>query len=281
MIEVLRVVQRKGNMMRKLVALLMIFSWVVFSGSSYSAITQQRLPNETFQHAKNRVKDDLSQYNSNVLLIKDTPLRKKVPVNEINFSRVPELDSYQELIYMFHLIRDSRYLYLKDNPQFARRISWLYPDDGCFARAALSSMKLNETQIIRPVKIFAFGELVVQTPYAPSGAVSWWYHVAVVIRYMGVIYVLDPAINNQVPILVEDWFNTMGSVANLKGVVCNSYAYDPFDDCFRATDKSDQRARNDQLIYLHKEWNRMGRLGFDPVIILGDNPPWIPEYLNK
>ena len=267
---------REGKMMRKLIGFLMCIPLAIFSGTSYSAISQKRLPNETFQQALNRVKDSAAQIKNNLLHVKDTPLGKKVPVEEIDFSIAPVIVSYQELVHMFHLIRDTRFLHVEESPDFPRRISWLYPDDGCFARAALSGMKLHDEELIRPAKIFAFGQLVVQTPYSSSGSVSWWYHVAPVVNYMGDNYVLDPALNSQTPLLVEDWFNIMGINAHLKGVVCNVYAYDPFDDCFKATAKSDKHARSDQLKYLLKEWNRMSYLGLDPVVLLGENPPWIP-----
>jgi hypothetical protein len=274
-------VYREGSMMRKVFAFLMVFLLVLCSFTLHSTISQKRFPNETFQQALNRVKEH-SPLNKNTLpLVKDTPLGKKVLVKDIDFSMVPALLTYQELEHMFHVIRDSRFLYVNETPDFSRRISWLYPDDGCFARAALSGVKLNDEALVRPIKIFAFGTLEVQTPYASSGSVSWWYHVASVVSYMGAYYVLDPALNAQAPLLVEDWFNLMSTNTNLKGVVCNAYAYDPFDDCFKATAKSEQHAQKDQLKYLVKEWHRMNYLGLDPVKLLGENPPWIlePYYL--
>ena len=267
---------KKEDKMRNFVALFTVISLLQISVASYSGISQHRLPNENFQHALDRSKESLSHHKKLMLRSKDTPVGKKVPVKEIDYSKVPVIINYQELVHMYQLIRDTRFLYLNENPDFARRISWLYPDDGCFARAALSGMKLTNEQLIRPVKIFAFGNLVVQTPYASAGSVSWWYHVALVLNYMGAYYVLDPALNNQTPLLAEDWFQMMGNADNLKGTVCNAYAYDPFDDCFKATDKSDVKAQKDQLIYLKKEWNRMNYLGFDPKVVLGTNPPWMP-----
>lgn len=261
--------------MRNKFALLMLFPMILFSSASHSAISQQRAPDETFQQALNRAETDRADQ---MIFIRDTPIKRKTVISEINFSMAPEVSTFDELIQMFYLIRDSRFLYSKNNPDFSRRISWLYPDDGCFARASLSGMKLDDKKLIRPMKIFAFGDLAIETPYSPSGSVSWWYHVAGVVRFMGANYVLDPALNPYTPLLVEDWFIQMGNTESLTGVVCNSFTYDPFDDCFKATKKSDQHAQRDQLIYLNKEWNRLASLGLDPVILLGTNPPWIPEY---
>jgi hypothetical protein len=72
----------------------------------------------------------------------------------------------------------------------------------------------------------------------------------------------------------SDWFNKMGDIEKLQGVVCNEYTYDPFDYCFKATHQSDARARKDQSEYLKREWSRVQTLGFEPTKILGDNPPW-------
>nr|WP_241480429.1 protein-glutamine glutaminase family protein [Legionella norrlandica] len=118
-----------------------------------------------------------------------------------------------------------------------------------------------------------------QTPYSINGSVRWWYHVSTVVNYMNSIYVLDPAVNAEGPILIEEWYNTIGITDEMEAVVCNPYTYDPFDRCYDATDKSD-KALKDQLRYLEKEWDRMEFLGFDPIILLGNNPPWIVQLLS-
>lgn len=259
--------------MEKLLGGLLLMASVMYCGFSNAIISQKRYPSETLQQALMRVK--YSEHHTNDILIPNvTPLEKKGSITSLDFSSVPSVISYEELNHMFHIIRDSRFLYSKDNPDFSRRISWLYPDDGCFARAALSGIKISEEQLTRPAKIFVFGELVVQTPYAVSGSVYWWYHVAGLVRYMEAFYVLDPALNSQAPLLLDDWFHIMGSTATLEGVVCNAYVYNPFDDCYAATEHSERRAQRDQSVYLKKEWNRMTVLGFDPVTILGKAPPW-------
>ncbi|CEG57089.1 protein-glutamine glutaminase family protein [Legionella fallonii] len=261
--------------MKKLVFNLILIGLFAFCSTSYSVISQKRFPNETFQQALNRIKEHNEKNKKRTFYLKDTPERTKVPISQIDFSSAPEVSTHEELLRMFYLIRDSRFLYLEDNPDFSRRISWLFPDDGCFARAALAGMKLNENQLIRPAKIFTFGNLAVQTPYSSEGAVYWWYHVAEIVRYMDSYYVLDPALDSHEPLLVDDWFHMMGKDPDLEGVVCNVYTYGPFDDCLKATTDSDKSAQSDQLVYLQYEWERMGELGFDPVLVLGENPPWL------
>ncbi len=255
------------------------FICIVLSTTAYSqGVSQKRLPDESFQNAVERVSRDL-QKNVKKLHVKATPLNKKVPIKDLDFSKVTEVKTYKELQNMFQIIRDSRFLKTKDNPDFARRISWLYPDDGCYARAAIAGVRLSSNNIARPLKIFAFGSLEVNTPYALEGSVSWWYHVALVVKYMDSYYVLDPSLNSKKPILFEEWYNMMGHVTALKGVICNAYAYDPFDSCFEAKKDSDRKALEDEQVYLREEWLRIKALGFDPVLFLGKNPPWGDQIL--
>lgn len=261
--------------MKKLVFNLIFIALFTFCSTSYSAISQKRLPNESFQNVLNRMKADDVKNKNQVARAKMTPERAKVSINNIDFSLVPEVSTHEELLRMFYFVRDIRFLHLDDNPEFSRRISWLYPDDGCFARAALAGMKLGENNLVRPAKIFAFGNLAVQTMYSREGAVYWWYHVAEIVRYMDAYYVIDPALNNREPLLVENWFHLMGEEADLQGAVCNPYTYGPFDDCLKATQESDKPAQSDQLIYLQYEWDRMSELGFDPQLVLGESPPWL------
>lgn len=251
--------------MNKLLGVLVFF----ICSFAYSGISQQRSPTETFQQIIGSI------YKENPhMWLREHPLNKKVPIKEIDYSLAPQVQSYDELIRMFYLIRDTRFLYQKNMPDFARRISWLYPDDGCFARAAMSGIKLRSEHYIRPAKIFVFGDLILQTPYSAAGAVYWWYHVASIVNYMGTLYVLDPALKDDGPMPVQDWYNRLGAESDLSGVVCNEYTYDALDYCFQATLKSDEHASQDQINYLKKEWDRINILGYDAQLILGDSPPW-------
>lgn len=252
--------------MRLLLAFIVLIPSVLWATPDLLNISPHRAADESIQDVLGRVKLD------NVG--RETPINKKVPINQIDFSLAPKVVTYAELLQMFYVIRDARFLYEQTKPQFARRISWLYPDDGCFFRAAMSSVKLEDDHLIRPAKIFAFGNLMISTPYSSAGAVYWWYHVAGVVNYMGSFYVLDPALNSASPILVDDWYSMMGSSNNVQGVVCNAYTYAPYDECYKANNVSDKRARKDQAEFLKREWDRLNSLGYEPLEMLGDNPPW-------
>ncbi|CAM2868565.1 protein-glutamine glutaminase family protein [Legionella worsleiensis] len=260
--------------MKILFSLLMLFPFFVFSGSSDLLVSSKRAPHESFSQAIKRVEASIPDSQRKSLLARETPVSKKVPVQQMDFSTVPVVVTYEEMMNLFQLIRDTRYLYVDDKPDFARRISWLYPDDGCFARAALSAFKIEQDYWVKPAKIFVFGDLVLQTSFAPDGFVSWWYHVSTAVNYMGSIYVFDPALNPERPLLVEEWFSKMGDHRELDGVICNSYTYAPFDNCGQITKVNEERAVKDEAGYLKREWNRMSVLGFDPEVLLGNNPPW-------
>ena len=176
----------------------------------------------------------------------------------------------------FKKLRDVRWLTTEDHPDFLRRSSWLYPDDGCFARAALVIMNLSHWKIPVPNKIFVFGDLEVKTPNSQSGSVSWWYHVAPIVTVNGQKYVLDPAIEPLRPLKLEEWLSKMSSdVSTLEVSICQSGSYMPSDFCDKVTDGSEATAAQDQISYLGDEWSRLELLRRDPTADLGDTPPWL------
>nr|WP_241480430.1 protein-glutamine glutaminase family protein [Legionella norrlandica] len=120
----------------------------IFCSLANSTVSQKRFPEETFQEAITRV----TANEPKMLIAKGTPLSRKVPLQRMDYSIVPTVSSYEELLYMFNMIRDTRFLYSPEKPDFERRISWLYPDDGCFARAALSRAKLENEHLVAPAK---------------------------------------------------------------------------------------------------------------------------------
>lgn len=86
-------------------------------------------------------------------------------------------------------------------------VPFMYPEDGCYARAHAMS-RLLDGEGVESVKVFVEGDLRVETDNSPKGYVSWWYHVAPVVRVRDgenfVNMVFDPSIFDR-PVPVEEW----------------------------------------------------------------------------
>ncbi|HTM63041.1 MAG TPA: protein-glutamine glutaminase family protein [Gammaproteobacteria bacterium] len=199
----------------------------------------------------------------------------------------PNLKIIQE---NFEKIRDIRYFNDSEFSGFKRRISWLYPDDGCWTRATAVIKDLfgpfnnPVNNYERPSKIFAFGNLCVNTDNHPAGYVSWWYHTAPVVRDASTnqVYVIDPAVNSKNPLTVEQWMSAISanngrcghgnSVSQFN--ICNGYGTNPGSNCnssFAEEESTDMQ----QPGYQYSERSRMSELGRDANKVLGDNPPWL------
>lgn len=185
-------------------------------------------------------------------------------------------NSQAEMKINFEKFRDYRFLDRDGHPDFKRRSSWLYPDDGCFARAALAILNLANWHTAVPKKIYVFGDLTVDTKNSPYGQVTWWYHVAPLIEIAGQKYVLDPAVEPKNALRLEDWLARMSKNPDaLEVAVCGSGAYTPYDACQKETDGIESMAISEQGMFLDAEWSRLEELGRNPVSELGDLPPWL------
>lgn len=203
-----------------------------------------------------------------------TVLQAGVRRGGLDPSRIPEV-SREELALRFQEIRDARPL--KDGENRDRRLTWLYPDDGCYARAEIAVHLLESSRRAVPLKVFAFGNLSVKTENHPHGWISWWYHVAPVLRVEGIAYVLDPAIEPRRPLSVDEWIARMGD-GPIGVSYCASHAYDPDSPCATSETSQKNRAVRDVSPFLGSEWNRLLEMGRDPAAELGEHPPWIrPE----
>src|SRR5262249_15475230 len=155
---------------------------------------------------------------------------------------------------------------------FIRRPSWLYPDEGCWARAALLGQRFRNSGLKRPFKVFVFGNLRLKTKNSPEGLVNWWYHVVVGALVDKTLVVFDPAIEPKKPLPLKEWLLTMTPSINKVTVsLCHPSTYTPGSVC-RSPDPHDELdAVSDQLGYLPYEWDRLLVLGRDPAQELGDN----------
>lgn len=239
-----------------------------------------RFRGESFNQAFQRYQKRIVQFGGRPRRFDGAPTASQaaVPFESLAHDRIPNwnLDANRAL-QAFRTIRDLRFIQDGAHPGFVRRSTWMYPDDGCFARAALMVMNLEQLKIVSPAKIFIFGDLTVKTVNSPNGDVSWWYHVAPIVRVAQQEFVLDPAISPERPLPLNDWIRTMranGDLSGTKFAICQSHSYVPSDACY-GTAKDDARAMVDQQSYLPLEWERLEELKRNPGRELGDFPPWL------
>lgn len=195
-----------------------------------------------------------------------------------NSYEVKEWPSYQELKRAFEFVRD--YEFLIDPiqfPAFTRRVTWLYPDDGCYIRAALARQLLKAANFKELSRIFIFGNLSVRSNNSPNGWVNWWYHTALAARVGSQVYIFDPAINYHEPMKVQDWVSAQGKnyVNSFKVSTCKSTTFLPNSNCLVFDEQDDEVKFEWKTELLRLEWRRQLLLGRDPSMVLGPAPPWI------
>lgn len=259
---------------------LFVYLWIAFyiysHAGTYTATAMMhsayRGPNESAQSAFQRYRQRLANHGVRRIL-EDTPLGKAVPLSMLTFEHVPGYSTGTVATQVFAKLRDERFI--KDTTHaMLRRSSWLFPDDGCFARAALAVQNIQQWAMPVPAKLFIFGNLTVRTPNSPNGSVSWWYHVVPVVMVGQQPVVFDPAINPSAPLLLKDWVKTM--VPEEKSAtfsICHPSSYSPASPC-TVESNSSLPALDHQVEYLKMEWQRLLDLKRDPTKELADHPPW-------
>jgi hypothetical protein len=180
----------------------------------------------------------------------------------------------------FASLRDQRTLRQRGSvsdlpPDFPRRISWMYPDDGCYARAHLMTHKSYAK--IPMMKLFIFGSLHAKTSNHPQGYVDWWYHVAPIVRIGDVMFILDPAIEPERPLTLDEWIDRCGGRSRVTGLsICSNESYSPFSTCSGSSGRTSEDAAKSTVegTFLMAEYERQKRLKRQPSKVLGDQPPW-------
>ncbi|MGE9745438.1 protein-glutamine glutaminase family protein [Bdellovibrio bacteriovorus] len=252
--------------MRALFVSLMILS---ASATAMAGLSSIRHSGESFEAARQRSTPVWELFGRG-----SYPDRMKKPMKELNIQDIPDVGSYADLEREFKYVRDTRFI--ADAEPFARRLTWMYPDDGCYARAELAATELVEHQFTTPKKIFVFGNLYAPTQNAPGGSVSWWYHVAVTYRVGNEVYVFDPAINPEKPVTLVEWNKAVGGEkSQVQYTICSHKTFDPGSDCLNPRALSEQEAISEQKNFLSLEWNRLLDLDRDPEKELGNEPPWL------
>lgn len=261
--------------------LLLFFMFLGFSPSLHAktiGLSPTRLFSENYEDARDRhfstIISGWSSRHNPTFFKSNTAERKKQPLEFLNLEAIPELSSSIELQKKFEFIRDTRFLET-ENPNFPRRLTWLFPDDGCYARAEVAKNNLADQAVTIPKKIFVFGNLSVQTVNSPYGSVQWWYHVAITYRVNRDVYVLDPALEPHRPLSIHEWNILVGGETNkVRYTICHANTFDPMADCGGADAITPQQAIDEQKSFLNSEWDRLLELDRDPNKELGEFPPW-------
>lgn len=278
----------------KFLILLLLLSTQAFAKPVPS---QKRLPNENYEQAVKR-------YYMQLQLAEEQPqpddvYSTSIPLKDVDDKfkeRLPEFASLDLFKEAFTWSRDLRFMDDPDFENFPRRISWLYPDDGCFARAQVAQKKIREQfEGSQLGKVFAFGNLNVKTKNSPDGEVSWWYHVVPAARIENEVWVLDAAIDPKKPLTLEQWIAHMTPTQKrnkkqpqpepqpqrLFVNFCKDETYSPSDSCLKPDEMTLESAINSQAGYLIAERERLNDLERNPDEELGDNPPWTKQKKKR
>ncbi len=84
-----------------------------------------------------------------------SPYDARIPLAQLKMKDIPDVGSYADLEREFQYIRDTRFME-SDYTTIPRRPTWLYPDDGCYARAEVSRLQLEKTSLRCSKKIICF-----------------------------------------------------------------------------------------------------------------------------
>jgi hypothetical protein len=239
-------------------------------------ISETRSENEDWNEALTRELKKLSALQRASSDSSASVIRSAKPYSpDMNVATLPEwTGSSEALMRVFLNLRDERH-YSDPNRNFKRRATWLYPRDGCYVRATHSAQSAARSGYVRPGKVFAFGSLRFASRFASGGVVYWSYHVAAAYRNGRTTLILDPALNPAGPIDLAKWISKMHQGASgLKLSVCDSYAYGIYHPCTGGGPSQERSFSTHMRKFLPLEWSNVRARGFDPMKVLGDDPPW-------
>lgn len=159
-------------------------------------------------------------------------------------------------------------IYSNPNPgDYKRKAPWLYPIDGCYAKAAHVAAQASARGYARPGKVFAFGRLRYDSPYSRRGRVWWSYHVAAAYHIGPTVYVIDPMINGSAAMTLNQW---LGQISNnpssVRVKLCDANAYSPSSRC-RGSNGNGAYLGHIRYV-LQREYSNLKNLGLSPSKLL-------------
>lgn len=209
----------------------------------------------------------------------------------LSFANVPTW-SEADILAQFAATRDRRYMTKSPSSTFQRRIAWLFPEDGCYARAEQVNAQIAQTGRVKPHKLFAIGDwarsegLRFETNNSFEGYVEWGWHVVPVVKNpAGEPIVFDAAMSPCRPLPWKEWLELMVSdisrfdnlAAGWGVALGDANAYNIFSLVTGEPSHADESRRwfeEGQINPLVVEWDNQWGLGRDPNVVLGASPPW-------
>lgn len=233
---------------------------LLFSSLSFAGASAYRKVNEPWAQARMRTIPDQS-----IPVYKKTPYDEAQDLSKINFAPVYDLKNNYDLMTIFNYVKNTRFIQNIQSPIQRRKLSWKFPDDGCYVRAELMTRFITERRMPPTMKIFVFGDLAVRTPNSPDGVVRWWYHVAPIYRVGKDVYVLDPSVETRRPLLVQEWRERVSLESKVKSfALCSQHSFDPYDSCRSPNQLTTENVIYQQYEFLNYEWERIVQMGRDP-----------------
>jgi hypothetical protein len=252
----------KSTSIIKLISLLIINFFVFLSAATEINFSAQRDPKIDYRHY---LKTNNSKFESNPQI-----------ASEISAEGVPYFATMAEMQEAFEYVRDRKTFRWQQMQKTTRRTTFLYPQDGCFLRAALMNRAMQTRYVLPLPKIYVFGNLAAHSEFDKNKTIYWYFHVALATKVGSDLFVIDPSLNYYHPLLLSEWLALMG-VDELSAEVrlCDPNSYSPFDRCVGSDGTMENQFRDNHLqYYLGVEWNNLVKLGFNPYELLGEAPPW-------
>ena len=211
-----------------------------------------------------------------------TPRENKTALINVDFNTVPSW-SRKEVMEGFYLVRDHKHLPCSNVVGNKRAIPWLYPENGCFVKAALARRLLALKGYPNIRKLFVFGDFKYKSRWAETGYVSFKFHVAVATRVGDEIYILDPSVEYERPLLLLDWCQKLTSESqnsNIEYSLCNDMTVSHNSECDEVDERNEIGVRKElphtmeffAMEYLAKEYENIHQLGLDPKTLLAIKP---------
>ena len=211
-----------------------------------------------------------------------TPRENKTELTKVDLNSIPSW-SKKEVAEGFNLVRDHKYLPCSNLVDNKRAIPWLYPENGCFVKAALARKLLSLKGYPNIKKLFVFGDFKYKSKWTETGYVSFKFHVAVATRVESDVYILDPSVEYEKPLLLLDWCEVLTSESENKRVeysLCSDMTVSHNSECDEIEESNEIGIRRDiphtmeffAMEFLAKEYENIHQLGLNPNLVLSVEP---------